>query len=749
MTSSTLPAILGGTPLRTKPYPPPYFIGPEERALVNDVLDSGVLSGYVAHHGPHFGGGPMVHALEAEICKVFGVKHAVTVNSATSGLHAAVCAALAGLGDEVIVPPYTMSATATTVACANATPIFADIQPDTFCIDEADVRRNITPRTKAIVAVNLFGGPAQLEKLRALADEKRLVLIEDNAQAPGGARKGKLTGTYGDMAVLSFNCHKTVQCGEGGAVLTNDDTFADRLRLVRNHGEVVLSQREAVPEEISGLLGYNYRLTELQSAVALAQLRKLDALTRGRIEMADVITSRLSRIDGITAPHVARGDRHVYYLYAFKVDRARLGLSRAQLKAALDAEGIASAEGYVRPIYLYPMYEARVAKQRQGLGAGVWHPGEQRQRYAAGLCPVTERMHFEELLTTNICSSRSDTGRRPGTRPRRGEDRGAPSARPRRAGCARDRVTEGRGRLLLTGATGLLGTAIVDAWANRWDITATARRRRIERSAVCCVHADMAAPGGLAELVIRERPRVVVHCAAWTDVDGCEENPALARTLHRDATYELAKGAREAGAAFVYVSTDSVFSDANKAHRETDSTAPLSVYAKSKREGEEACLATCERTLVVRTCVVGWSAQPRPTLVEWILGELRANRIVRAFTDVFFTPVLSTTLAGAIERLVVRGQTGIVHVGGRDCISKYDFARELAVGFTLRKERVVASSIRDAKLRAPRPLRPCLDSSRYAALVGDELQSVREAIAELRRLEASGWRDSVRASVVG
>jgi perosamine synthetase len=408
MNRSTLPSVLGGTPIRTVPYPQPNFIGPAERELVNRVLDSGVLSAYVGHHGPHFGGGPMVRALEQNICEVFGTRHAVTVNSATSGLHAALCAALAGYGDEVIVPPYTMSATATTIACTNATPVFADIKPDTFCIDVDDVARKITPRTAAIVAVNLFGGPAQLEKLRALADQHRITLIEDNAQAPGATRGGKLTGTYGDMAVLSFNCHKTVQCGEGGAVLTNDDVLADRLRLVRNHAEAVLAERDDVPAEIAGFLGYNYRLTELQSAVALAQIRRLEELTAGRIAMANLMTERLTQIEGITPPFVAGSDRHVYYVYAFKVDGRTFGLSRRQLRTALDAEGIACAEGYVRPIYLYPMYEQRVRERTRGVGAGLWHPREGGQRYGRGLCPVTERMHFEELLTTNIC--RADLG---------------------------------------------------------------------------------------------------------------------------------------------------------------------------------------------------------------------------------------------------------------------------------------------------------------------------------------------------
>src|SRR5262249_14347699 len=159
---------------------------------------------------------------EEAFCERFAIAHAVSVNSATSGLHSAVVASLAGLGDEVIVPPYTMSATATCVAMVNATPIFADIRPDTFCLDPEDVRRKISPRTKAIIGVNLFGQAAPLRALRKLADQHGLILIEDNAQAPGAVTDGVPTGTIGHMGVFSLNCHKTIQCGEGGVVVTRD-----------------------------------------------------------------------------------------------------------------------------------------------------------------------------------------------------------------------------------------------------------------------------------------------------------------------------------------------------------------------------------------------------------------------------------------------------------------------------------------------------------------------------------------------
>jgi perosamine synthetase len=410
MSTTTLPAILGGTPARTNPYPPTNTMGPEEKRLAMEVLESGVLSAFIAHDGPAFGGGPMVHAVEDEFCARFGSRYAVSMNSAASGIHAAVAAALCGLGDEVIIPPYTMSTTATSVACTNATPVFADVRPDTFCIDVEDVKRKLSPRTKAIIAVNLFGGPAPLLELRKLADERGLVLIEDNAQAPGATVAGKCAGTVGHIGIFSLNCHKTIQSGEGGIVVTDDEILADRLRLFRNHGEVVQALRGTTLPGFEGLLGYNYRLTELQAAIALAQVRRLDELTDGRIEMANEITRGLRGVPGITAPAVASDVKHVYYQYAMKVDAAELGLSRTQLKAALDAEGVQTGAGYVRPIYLYPMYRENVRQQRSGYGAGIWHPAEGSNiTYDEGSCPVTERLHFHELLCTSIC--RADLGR--------------------------------------------------------------------------------------------------------------------------------------------------------------------------------------------------------------------------------------------------------------------------------------------------------------------------------------------------
>src|SRR5439155_505702 len=148
----------------------------------------------------------------------------------------------------------------------------------------------------------------------------------------------------------------------------------------------------------------NYRLTELQAAIALAQIRRLEELTEPRITLAALLTEKLSAIPGVTPPFVAAGNRHVYYGYSMRIDAKALGLSRHQLKVALDAEGVQVSEGYVKPIYLYPMYATQVATQRRGFGAGVWHPSESSGvEYRAGLCPVTERMYDEELLTSGVC----------------------------------------------------------------------------------------------------------------------------------------------------------------------------------------------------------------------------------------------------------------------------------------------------------------------------------------------------------
>ena len=398
MSTSEL-ALLGGTPVRAEPLPPYNTIGAEEKASVMEVLDSGELSGFVASPGEYFWGGKRVRALEDAFRDRFGVKHAVALNSATSGLHAAVAATGVGPGDEVIVPPYTMSASATAVLMTGAVPIFADIDDRVFCLDPAAVEAAISPYTKAIMAVNLFGQAAPLTELRAIADKHGLFLIEDNAQAPAAMHHGRPTGTIGAAGIFSFNRHKTMQCGEGGVLVTDDDNVALKAALVRNHGEVLVGPMEI--DDIVNTIGVNYRMTEMEAAVALCQFRKLDDLNAARVEFADCLTEGLSQIDGLTPPHIPEANTHVYYFYAIKYDAAQTGLGRDLFTKAVEAEGFTLRAGYIKPIYLEPMYRKKICFGDRGFPFTA-NPRNADIVYERGLCPVVERLNDAELMVTNI-----------------------------------------------------------------------------------------------------------------------------------------------------------------------------------------------------------------------------------------------------------------------------------------------------------------------------------------------------------
>ncbi|HNB40502.1 MAG TPA: DegT/DnrJ/EryC1/StrS family aminotransferase, partial [Anaerolineales bacterium] len=228
-------ALLGGMPLRPQGLPKYQTLGAEERHAVNEVLDSGVLSQFLGAWGPDFFGGPRVQKLERAWEYHFNVAHAVSVNSATSGLYAAVGAVGVGPGDEVIVSPYTMSASAVAAVVYGAIPVFADIDPDTFCISARTIAEKITPRTKAIIVVDIFGQPSDWDAIMALATKHGLLVIEDAAQAPGARYKGRWAGTLGHIGVYSLNYHKTIHSGEGGVCVTNDPKLAERMQLIRNH----------------------------------------------------------------------------------------------------------------------------------------------------------------------------------------------------------------------------------------------------------------------------------------------------------------------------------------------------------------------------------------------------------------------------------------------------------------------------------------------------------------------------------
>lgn len=384
-------AIFGGKPAVPESLPRYCSIGEAEAQAVARVVRSGCLSGFYGSWRKGFFGGELVHRFEREWSARFGCKHTVSVNSATSGLVAAVGAAGVGPGDEVIVPPYTMSATAVSPLAYGAVPVFADIEEDTFCIDRDDVARKISPRTRAVIAVNLFGHPARLHELRALCEECGIILIEDNAQGPLAEENGKYAGTIAHIGVFSLNYHKHIHTGEGGMCCTDDDRLALRMQLIRNHAESVVEQ--AGVDDLSNMFGFNLRITEMSAAVGIEQLKSIDRHVEARERVCQKLSTELSGLAGITVPVVRAGCRHVYYLWSVRVDPAVLGCTREAFAKALNAEGFPVYCGYVRPLYLLPLFQKRMALGRQGF------PFSQSEvRYDSGLCPVCERMHFRELM---------------------------------------------------------------------------------------------------------------------------------------------------------------------------------------------------------------------------------------------------------------------------------------------------------------------------------------------------------------
>ncbi|MFF3028511.1 DegT/DnrJ/EryC1/StrS family aminotransferase [Microbacterium sp. NPDC057944] len=284
------------------------LIGDDERAAVDRVL----LSGMVAQ-------GPEVAAFEREFSEHFveGLP-VVAVNSGTSGLHLGLLAAGVGPGDEVIVPSFTFAATANAVALTGATPVFADIEPETFTLDPRAVEAAVTERTRGVLPVHLYGHPARMTELTALATARGLSIYEDAAQAHGAALDGRPVGTFGEVTMFSLYPTKNMTSGEGGMVIAHDDATARRVRLLRNQGMERQYENEVI--------GFNARMTDIHAAIGRVQLRKVDGWTATRQANAAFLDANLR---GVIVPPVADGATHVYHQYTIRVEDDRDGFVRA------------------------------------------------------------------------------------------------------------------------------------------------------------------------------------------------------------------------------------------------------------------------------------------------------------------------------------------------------------------------------------------------------------------------------------
>jgi len=389
-------SLLGGKPILSKKLKPYQSMTDDEKKAVIDVIDSDCLSGFYGSWEEGFLGGPKIIEFEEKWSDKFKSKYSISVNSNTSGLYAAVGAVGTSPGDEFIVPSTTMSATAMAPLIYGAIPVFADIDAKTFCIDADSVQKLITEKTKGIIAVNLFGHPAELQKLRTIADEKNIYLIEDNAQAPLASENGKYAGTIGHIGVFSLNYHKHIHTGEGGICVTNDEELATRLRMIRNHAEAVVGPAKI--NDLTNMIGYNYRMTELSAAVGLIQLRGVEKHVGIRKNFAEKMSKKIKELPGIEIPFIRPNCSHVYYNWALKFSEEKTGITRSIFTKALQAEGFPCSEGYVEPLYMLPIF-----REKKAFGKSNYPFNLTNRTYDENMCPQAQDLYEKKLIITETC----------------------------------------------------------------------------------------------------------------------------------------------------------------------------------------------------------------------------------------------------------------------------------------------------------------------------------------------------------
>ncbi len=399
-------AVNGGKKLRNKPFPSYNTIGKKEEEAVLRVLRSGKLSTFLGTWHDDFNGGSEVQELEKEWSKYFRVKHSICVNSATSGLYAAVGAIGIKPGDEVIVSPYTMSASATAILLYGGIPVFADIEEDYFCIDPKSIEKLITNKTTAIMAVDIFGQPCDFDTINKIAKKYDLKVIEDTAQAPYAKLGDKFAGTLGDIGVFSLNYHKHIHAGEGGIVVTNDDELALKIKLIRNHAEAVIDAKGYThKEELHNMLGFNYRMTEIEASIARVQLTKLKNVVEQRIENINYLANKLSTIPCLTIAPTRKNATHSYYIHPIIFNQDMITVNRNKFIDAVKAElpktllrddsDVLLGYGYCKPLYLQPLYQEQICFDK--------YPFSLTNRvYSKGDCPTCEDMHYNKLITHEL-----------------------------------------------------------------------------------------------------------------------------------------------------------------------------------------------------------------------------------------------------------------------------------------------------------------------------------------------------------
>lgn len=373
-------AINGGKPTRNEfiPYGKQY-IDIDDINSVNEALRS-----------PYLTTGPEVVEFQNELCELTGAKYAVAISNGTAALHAACYAAGISEGDEVITTPITFAASANCILYCGGTPVFADIDQETWNIDPNKIEEKITSKTKAVIAVDFTGQAVQINEIKAICERHKLVFIEDAAHSIGTKYNGIPVGSHADMTTFSFHPVKTITCGEGGAILTDDDVLYNKLMLFRSHGitrdEKLLTHMpfNGYNEQID--LGYNYRMTDFQAALGISQLKKIDMFSKRRKEIVNRYNEAFSEMPELIIQKEIKESDTTRHLYIIRINSEKLTAGRNEIYKSLNAENIGLQVHYI-PVYFHPYY--------QKLG------------YQHGLCPNAEEL-YEEIITIPLYYSLLD-----------------------------------------------------------------------------------------------------------------------------------------------------------------------------------------------------------------------------------------------------------------------------------------------------------------------------------------------------
>lgn len=374
-------AINGGTPVRDTYLPyGQQWIEDDDIEEVVKVLKSDYLTT-----------GPKIEEFEEKFGKYVGVKYAVAISNGTAALHGASFAAGIKEGDEVITTPITFAASANCIIYQGGKPIFADIDSSTYNIDPKDIEKKISSKTKAIVPVDFTGQPVNIDEINAIAKKYNLIVIEDGAHSLGAEYKGKKTGSLVDMTTFSFHPVKHITTGEGGVITTNNKELYEKLKLFRTHGitrdkEILYNKNEGSWYYEQLELGYNYRITDIQCALGISQLNKIDKFLRRRREIAEKYNEYLKDIDGIVLPYQEEYIKSSWHLYVIQLELEKFKVGRREIFEALQAENIGVNVHYI-PVYYHPYY--------QKLG------------YKKGLCPNAEKL-YERIITIPLYPKMTD-----------------------------------------------------------------------------------------------------------------------------------------------------------------------------------------------------------------------------------------------------------------------------------------------------------------------------------------------------